>query len=194
MSCLLTTISILSKNCFLHIGCIVFVKRLLLSIVCLVKSTYFLHFIGYVHHLFCFLILIIDNQQNALELLAIYEICFFTIQWYLGLRPPPYLNKSVFDQKIQAKNASEFEQTLGVRSLGLGTEKSLVESKRTPRSISRERKEPSGAETHSADRFLIKTDRFLIKEKRKATAQPDSPPKKRKRREKKPKVELPSLI
>ena len=93
---------------------------------------------------------------------------------------------SVFDQKIRAKNASEFEQNFGVRTLGLGTEKSQVESKRTPRSISRKRKEPSEAETHSADRFLIETDRILIKEKRKATAQPVSPPTKREREGKKP--------
>ena len=99
------------------------------------------------------------------------------LQWYLGFQPPPYLNNSVFDQKIRAKNASELEQNFGVRTLGLGTEKNRVESIGTPRSISRERKEPSGAETQSADRFLIK-------EKKKVTAQPDSPPKKRERREK----------
>ena len=64
-----------------------------------------------------------------------------TVQWYLGFRPPPYSNNSVFDQKIRAKDVSKFEQNLGVRKLGLGTEKSRVESKRTPRSISRERKE-----------------------------------------------------
>ena len=63
-----------------------------------------------------------------------------------------------FDQKIPAKNASELEQNFAVRTLGLGTEKSRVESESTPRLISRERKEPSGAETHSADRFLIKMD------------------------------------
>ena len=99
------------------------------------------------------------------------------MQWYLGFRPSPYSNDSVFDQQIQAKNASEFEQNFGVRTLGLGTEKSRVESKRTPRSILLERKKPSGAETHSADRFLIK-------EKRKANAQPDSPPKRREKGEK----------
>ena len=86
---------------------------------------------------------------------------------------------SVFDQKIRAKNASEFKQNFSVQTLRLGTKKSQVESKRTPHSISQERKEASGAKMHSADRFLIKMVRFLIKEKRKATAQPDSPPKKR---------------
>ena len=68
------------------------------------------------------------------------------MQWYLGFRPPPYLSNSVFDQKIRAKNASELEQNFGIRTLGLGTEESRVELKRTPRSISREQKEPSGAE------------------------------------------------
>ena len=72
------------------------------------------------------------------------------IQWYLGIRPPPFSNNLVFDQKILAKNASEFEQNFDFRTLGMGTEKSRVESKRTPRSISRKRKEPSEAETHSA--------------------------------------------
>ncbi len=37
-------------------------------------------------------------------------------------------------------------------------------------------------------------DRFLLKEKRKATAQPDSPPRKRERREKTPEGVLPSVI
>ena len=37
-------------------------------------------------------------------------------------------------------------------------------------------------------------DRFLLKEKRKATAQPDSPPRKRERREKTPEGALPSVI
>ena len=101
-----------------------------------------------------------------------------------GTVVPRFLSSSLFKQfgfrpKIGAKNPSEFEQNFGVRTLGLGTEKSQLESKRTLRSISREQKEPSGAKTHSADRFIIKTDRFLIKEKRKATAQPDSLPKKK---------------
>ena len=69
---------------------------------------------------------------------------------YLGFRPPPYSNNSVFDKKIRAKNASQFEQNCDVRTLGLGTEGSRVESKRTSRSISHERKEPSGTKTHSA--------------------------------------------
>ena len=100
------------------------------------------------------------------------------LQWYLGFRLPPYSNNSVFNQKIRAKNASEFEQNFGVQTLGLETKKSRLESKRTPRSISWERKEPSRAKTHSEDRFVIK-------EKRKATAQPNSPPKKREREGKK---------
>ena len=48
------------------------------------------------------------------------------------------------------------------------------------------------SETHLANRFLIKTDRFFVKEKRKATAQPDSPPMKERRE--KPLKEKPSLI
>ena len=38
-------------------------------------------------------------------------------------------------------------------------------SRNTIHSISRERKEPRGAETHSADRFLIKRKGFLLKRK-----------------------------
>ena len=62
-------------------------------------------------------------------------------------------------------------------------------SRNALRARSREnKKEPSRAETHSADRFLIE-------KKRKATAQPDSPPKKREREgKKKPEGKLPSLI
>ena len=60
-----------------------------------------------------------------------YQRPFVKVQWYLGFRPPPNSNNSVFDHKIQAKNASEFEQNFGVRTLGLGTEKSRVEWKRT---------------------------------------------------------------
>ena len=57
-------------------------------------------------------------------------------QWYLNFRPPSYSNNSVFDQKIQAKNASKFKQNFGVRTLELGTKKSRVESKCTSHSIS----------------------------------------------------------
>ena len=46
-------------------------------------------------------------------------------------------------------------------------------------------KEPSEAETHSADRFLIK-------EKRRATAQPDSPPKRERKGKKNLKVSYPA--
>ena len=52
------------------------------------------------------------------------------VQRYLGFRLSPYSNNSVFDQKIRAKNASEFEQNFSVRTLRLGTEKSQVKSKR----------------------------------------------------------------
>ena len=116
-------------------------------------------------------------STNPTRLTKLNRIQNKALQWYVGFRPPPYLNNSVFDQRIQAKNASEFQHNFGFRILGLGTKESRVELKRTPRSISRERKEPNGAKTHSADRFLIK-------EKRKATAQPDSSPK-RERKEKK---------
>ena len=108
-----------------------------------------------------------------------------TILWYLGFRPPPYSDNWVFDQKIRAKNASEFEQICGVRTLGLQTEKSRVESKRNPRSISREQKEQSGAETHSANRILIK-------EKRNCPARFTSKEEREKR--KNSEGELPSLI
>ena len=160
-----------------------------------------------------------------------YHLQYIYIQWCLGFRPPSYSNNSVFDQKIRAKNASKFEQNFGVRILGLGTENSRVESKRTPHSISRklaEEQESSEVEDVKEDvssavvndmcakwgelqafvkiyypdtaienrpvnifndnvmshfrkivqkrKKQLTMDRFLIKEKKKATSQPDSPP------------------
>ena len=86
-----------------------------------------------------------------------YAYCtHYKLQWYLSFRPFSYSNNSVFDQKIRVKNASEFKQNFSVETLEQKTKKSQVESKCTSCSISQERKEPSGAETHSVDRFLIK--------------------------------------
>ena len=72
-------------------------------------------------------------------------IHFLLLIQYLGFQP-----------KICAKNASKFKQNFGVQTLRLGTEKSRVESKCTLHSILQERKVPSEAEMHSADRLLIK--------------------------------------
>ena len=105
------------------------------------------------------------------------EQCLFMLRSkYLNLMTSSILKKHAFYLNIYPTNFHSYSTITLIIQWYLGFRPKNPSRIRTELRCSNiwagNRKEPSGVETHSADRFLIK-------EKRKATAKPDSPPKKR---------------